>query len=53
MAKAVVRKVKLAGELAQKLNKTKQNHKDKLQDVQIWYRERLYRNAVIPRIEWL
>ena len=53
MAEAVVRKVKLAGELAQKLNETKQNYEDKLQDVQTWCRERLYCNAVEPRMEWL
>ena len=53
MAEAVIRKVKLACELAQKLGLTKQNYKNKLQDVQIWCRERLYRNAVKPRIEWL
>ena len=67
MAEAVVRKVKLVGELTQKLNETKQNYdglspqgedklqdvKDKLQDVQTWCRERLYCNAVEPRMEWL
>ena len=53
MAEAVVRKVKLTGELAQKLGLTKQNYKDKLQDVQTWYKERLYRNAVESRMEWL
>ena len=57
MAEAVVRKVKLVGELTQKLNETKQNYdsqvEDKLQDVQIWCRERLYCGAVEPRMEWL
>ena len=64
MAEAVVRKVKLVVELAQKLNETKQNYdlqgknklqdyKDKLQDVQTWCKERLYCNAVEPRMEWL
>ena len=53
MAEAVVGKVKLRGEFAQKLNETKQNYEDKLQDVQIWCRERLYRDAVEPRMEWL
>ena len=53
MAEVVVEKVKLGGELAQKLNETKQNYEDKLQDVQIWCRERLYCDAVEPRMEWL
>ena len=60
MAEEVVRKVKLVGELTQKFNETEQNYKDKLQnvedklqDVQTWCRERLYCNAVEPRMEWL
>ena len=54
MAEAVVEKVKLVVELAQKLNEDNlyivQN---KLRDVQIWCRERLYCDAVEPRMEWL
>ena len=61
MAEEVVRKVKLVGELTQKFNETKQNYDSqgdlqgeaKLQDVQTWCRERLYCNAVEPRMEWL
>ena len=57
MAEAVVRKVKLVGELTQKFNETKQDYdsrnEDKLKDVQTWCRERLYCNAVEPRMEWL
>ena len=57
MAEAVVRRVKLVGELTQKFNETKQDYdsqdEDKLQDVQTWCRERLYCNAVEPRMEWL
>ena len=51
MAEAVVRKVKLANELAEKLGKPIE-HEDKLRDVQIWCRERLYlKNALIYREE--
>ena len=47
MAEAVVRKVKLANELTKKLGKTVERE-DKLRDVQIWRRERLYlKNALI------
>ena len=63
MAEAVVRKVKLIGELTQKFNETEQDYddglspqgdvEDKLQDVQTWCKERLYCNAVEPRMEWL
>ena len=53
MAEAVVRRVKLVGELTQKFNETEQDYKDKLQDVQTWCKERLYRGAVEPRMEWL
>ena len=57
MAEEVVRRVELANELTQRLNKTKQNYdsqgEDKLQDVQTWCKERLYCNAVEPRMEWL
>ena len=42
MAEAVVRKVELADELT-KMFETKQNYGDKLRDVQIWCKERLYR----------
>ena len=51
MAEAVVRKVKLANELAEKLGKPIE-HEDKLRDVQIWCGERLYlKNALIYREE--
>ena len=54
MAEAVVKKVKLVVELAQKLNEDNlQIVQNKLQDVQIWCRERLYCDAVEPRMEWL
>ena len=57
MAEEVVRRVELTNELTQKLNKTDRNYdsqgEDKLQDVQTWCKERLYCNAVEPRMEWL
>ena len=62
MAEAVVRKVELANELTKKLGETdrcfvrgetERNCKNRLRDVQIWCRERLYRKAVEPRVEWL
>ena len=48
MAEAVVRKVELANELTKKLGETvcgetEQNYGDRLRDVQIWCKERLYR----------
>ena len=45
MAEAVVRKVELANELTKKLGETEQpeqNYGDKLRDVQIWCKEKLY-----------
>ena len=53
MAEAVVRKVKMVGELTQKFNGFNPQGENKLQDVQTWCRERLYCNAVEPRMEWL
>ena len=54
MAEAVVEKVKLVAELAQKLDEQNlQIVQDKLQDVYIWCRERLYCDAIKPRMEWL
>ena len=60
MAEEVVRRVELVGELIQKFNETKQDYdglspqgENKLQDVQTWCKERLYCNAVEPRMEWL
>ena len=54
MGEAVVERVRLTVELAQKLNEDNlyivQN---KLRDVQIWCREKLYCDAVEPRMEWL
>ena len=44
MAEAVVRKVELVNELTKKLGKTEQNYGDKLIDVRVWCKERLYRN---------
>ena len=44
MAETVVKKVKLADELTKKLGETKQNYGNRLRDVQIWCKERLYRN---------
>ena len=53
MAEAVVMKVELANELIKKLGETdrrfvcgetERNCEDKLRDVQIWCKERLYRN---------
>ena len=51
MAEAVVRKVELANELTKKLGETEQNYGDRLRDVQIWCKERLYRRAqpVVPK----
>ena len=42
MAEAVVKKVELADELTKKLGETKQNYGNRLRDVQIWCKERLY-----------
>ena len=53
MAEEVVRRVKLTNELAQKLNEFNPQYENKLQDVQTWCKERLYCNAVKPRMEWL
>ena len=54
MAEAIVEKVKLVAELTQKLNEENlQIVQNKLQDVQIWCRERLYCDVVKPRMEWL
>ena len=47
MAEAVVRKVKLAGELTQKLNETKQNYEDKLQDVEVQERQTSRRSNMV------
>ena len=54
MAEAVVKKVEIADEIAKKLDKTvseavgkpetKQNYGNRLRDVKIWRKERLYRN---------
>ena len=44
MPEAVVKKVELADELTKKLGETKQNYENRLRDVQIWCKERLYRN---------
>ena len=44
MAEAVVKKVEIVDEIAKKLDKSKQNYGNRLQDVQIWYKERLYQN---------
>ena len=43
MAEAVVKKVELADELTKKLGAAKQNYGNRLRDVQIWCKERLYR----------
>ena len=61
MAEAVVGKVELANELTKKLGdderfvcgEPERNRENRLRDVQIWCRERLYRKAVEPRVEWL
>ena len=53
MAEEVVRRVKLANELIQKLNGFNPQGENKLQDVQTWCKERLYCNAVESRMEWL
>ena len=53
MAEAVVRRVRLANELIQKFNGFNPQYENKLQDVQTWCKERLYCNAVEPRMEWL
>ena len=60
MAEEVVRRVELANELIQKLNEfnpqgdgLSPQYENKLQDVQTWCKERLYCNAVEPRMEWL
>ena len=42
MAEAVVKKVEIVNEIAKKLE-TKQNYGNRLRDVQIWCKERLYR----------
>ena len=47
MAEEVVRRVKLANELTQRLNKTDWNCGDELKDVQVWCKERLYQNQEI------
>ena len=44
MAEAVVKKVEIVDELTKKLDKTKQNYGNRLRDVQIWCKERLYQN---------
>ena len=67
MAEAVVGKVELANELTKKLGDELRSQYDlqdetdrcfacnenRLRDVQIWCRERLYLKAVEPRVEWL
>ena len=42
MAEAVVKKVEIVDEIAKKFE-TKQNYGNRLRDVQIWCKERLYR----------
>ena len=49
MAEAVVRKVELANKLTKKLGETERNYGDRLQDVQIWCKERLYREVANRR----